>query len=321
MFSLDDAIEKAKATDRIVILKPVSFRSENENDALSPSSEAQRAIAFVDSRVVNLLNLRFVPYYFDVDPIGSQYDERAKTLAERLLPEMRYITSMPTPPLLFMTSEGKMLGHASNFLSAQELLDQLVEILDDQSKRSLTTEEQKTEDPVQRAWLLYKLRKLDDARTTLDKQLSSESYYLQVLIAREKEDWKLMKYAIDMVTDTHRKFDIDVENMLRYWQFRNLSGIKALGDQVGIDNHRYQEAMYYLGLAYYHTNDSTKAINVWRNAIENNRNSAWAFRLDLIQGLVKLNPRQYLSSQDVIPSVLGRTYMCPNGSDDLADQK
>ena len=317
VFSMDEAIETARATNRIVILKPVSFRSSADSDRLSPSSEAQRATSLVDSRVVNLLNRRFVTYYFDMDPLGSQYDERATDLAKDLYPDMRF-SSIATPPLLFMTPERKLLGSASNFLTGQELLDRLVEVLNENPTfAKLTPEEEAVTEPVQRAWLLYELRRLDEAHALLDKQQSSEAYYLRVLIAREQSNWKEMKQAIGMVTDSHRRLDIDVENVLRYWQGRNYEGIKAKGQRVARNNPRYQEAMYYLGLAYYHTDNTDKAIETWTQAIESNPKSAWAFRLDLTQGLVKLDPTQYLSEQDVIPSLLDRRYLCPNGSEDL----
>ena len=137
-------------------------------------------------------------------------------------------------------------------------------------------------------------------------------------IAREKEDWRGMKNAIKMVTDTNHKHYVDVENVLRYWQSNNLEGIKAKCQQISTDNPRYQEAMYYFGLAQYHTGYRESAQATFKKAIDANRDSAWAHRLDLALGLVKLNPNTYLSALDTIPSELGRKYMCPNGIDDLA---
>lgn len=319
VFSLDEAVQKARETNRIVMLKPVSFRSVEGSDQLSPSSETQRSTSFVDSRVVALLNRRFVPYYFDMDEFGFLYDEKASDLARELYPDMRYLSSMPTPPLLFMTPEKKMLGHASNFLSSQELLDRLVEILDENpAYRRLTTVESVVDDPVEKAWIHYELRDLEKSLESLKRTQSSDAYYLRVRIAREQEDWRAMKQAIKMVTDTNHIHYVDVENVLRYWKIRNLEGIKAKCQRIKIDNPRYQEAMYYLGLAQYHTGQKDSSITTWEKAIQHEKTSAWAYRLDLALGLVKLNPDVYLSAQDSIPSVLGRKYLCPNGIDDLA---
>ena len=81
----------------------------------SPNLESLRdEIDKIDSQVVDLLNRRFVPYYYDMDSLGELYDDEATKLAMQLYPDLRYLSSMPTPPLLFMTPEKKFLGYASN---------------------------------------------------------------------------------------------------------------------------------------------------------------------------------------------------------------
>lgn len=317
-FTLDEALSRAAATNRIVILKPVSFRSNRNEDRLSPSSETQRAMSFVDSRVVGLLNRRFVPYYYDMDVAGELYDDEATKLAMQLYPDLRYLSSMPTPPLLFMTPEKKFLGYASNFLSGQELLEKLVQILDDNPfYGQLTQAEKDLEDPLKKARALIELRRLESALETLEGQESSEAWFLRACIAREQQEWLNMKNAITRITDKDLLAEIKVENLIRHWNSKNLDAIRMKGAEVKANNPRYQEAMYYLGLAYFHSGDSVRALDIWENAIQANPKNAWAFRLDLTRGLVKLDPNVYLSSRDKIPSLLGREYLCPNGSDDL----
>jgi len=317
-FTLEEALDRAAATNRIVILKPVSFRSNRESDRLSPSSETQRAMSFVDSRVVDLLNRRFVPYYYDMDSLGELYDDEATKLAMQLYPDLRYLSSMPTPPLLFMTPEKKFLGYASNFLSGQELLEKLVQILDENPYYGqLSQAEKNQEDPIKKARTFLELRRLDDALETLEGQESSEAWFLRACIAREQQEWLEMKTAITRITDADLLDAITVENLLRHWNSKNLEAIKVKAAEVKPQNPRYQEAMYYLGLAHFHSGDSNRALEIWENAIQTNPKSAWACRLDLTRGLVKLNPNVYLSSRDKIPSLLGREYLCPNGSADL----
>ncbi len=321
-FSLEEAIERAKAESKIVLLKPVPFRSVAGSDKLSPSSEAQRAYSLVDERVVNLLNRRFVPYYFDMDPRGSEYDQVASELSLELHPEMRYVSSVPTPPMLLVSPDKKMLGYISNFLSSDEFLTKLVEILEENPPlNQLLKEEKKIEDLVERARVLYQLRRLDEAVEQLEGQQSSESYYLRVVMAREQERWSDMKAAIPLVTDSRRQQDVAVENVLRYWSIRNYEGIKAklVGLHAGMS--RYQEAAYYLGLAWYHTGEKTKAIEIWQAAVEADRETAWALRLDWTQGLATVGPDRYLSPMDKIPSMLNRKYLTPNGNPDIKKQR
>jgi len=244
VFSLEDALQKARETDRIVLLKPVSYRSVEGSSDLCPSAETQRAIAFVDSRVVNLINRRFVPYYFDLEKGGALYDEQAAQLALSLFPEIRFST-MPTPPMLLMTPGGKLLTYCNNFLDGDEFLLKIGELFEEHpSYKELSVTERVETDRVKRAWIHYELRNLDEAVKLLEKQASSEANYLRVLIAREQRNWMAMKKAINLVTDTHRKLDIDVENILRYWTINNLAGIIAKGSGSGRDSRRYQEGMY-----------------------------------------------------------------------------
>jgi len=317
-FTLDEAISLAKETNRIVILKPVSYRSNRNEDRLSPSSETQRALSFVDSRVVDLLNRRFVPYYYDMDTAGELYDDEATKLAMQLYPDLRYLSSLPTPPLLFMTPERKFLGYASNFLSGEELLEKLVQILDENPYYGqLSVAEKNMEDPIEKARALMELRRLPSALETLEGEQSSEAWFLRARIARQQEEWLNMKNAITRITDKQLLAEVKVENLLRHWKSKNLEAIKIKGAEVKPKNPRYQEAMYYLGLAHFHSGDPNRAIEIWENAIQADPKHAWAFRLDLTRGLVKLDPNVYLSSRDKIPSLLGREYLCPNGSDDL----
>ena len=196
----------------------------------------------------------------------------------------------------------------------------MVTVLDENpSFKMLTTEERLIEDPVEKAKLYYDLRQLDKAANLLQHRTSSKANHLRMLIAREQEDWRTMKDAVGKLSESEHIQSAEVENLLRYWQIHNLAGIQTRAPAIKPDNPRYQEAMYYLGLSWFHSSDSARAIKVWSEAIEQDRNSAWACRLDLARGLVMLDPSKYLSEQDKIPSLLGRNYMCPNGLDDLAE--
>ncbi|MGI9519578.1 MAG: tetratricopeptide repeat protein [Pirellulaceae bacterium] len=318
-FSLEEARARATEEGRIVILKPVAFRSSTDSTELSPSTEALRAVSLVDSRVVNLLNRRFVVYYFSMDELSSQYDAQAAALSRKLHPDMRYLASMPTPPMLFMTAEGKMLGHASNFLLPDDLLEYLTGKLDENpAYAQLTPAEKAVEDAVQRAWVHYELRQFESAIELLENQQSSDAFYLRGLIAREQLEWPEMKAAFKMVTDSARLNDIKLDQALRYWELRNFEGIKAHLEGVRPDHPRYQEAMYYLGLAWFHTDDREKALELWEAALRHDRSSAWALRLDWTFGLASLNPDEYLSPTDKPPSLLGRRYLTPDGNPDLS---
>ncbi len=318
-FTFQDAKRIAQDQNKIMMLKPVSARSQSDNDQLSPSAEAWRAGVLVDSRVVNLINRRFVPYYFDMDSLGSEYSKEAVFVAQNACPELRFEAALPTPPVLFLTPEGKLLHQLGNHATADEYLAAMTAVLKENPEYGLLTEQEAAvQDPMEKAWIHYELRQFDEALASIKSdQSSSEAYYLRGVIARERGDWTETRRSFRMVTDVARKRDIMIEEAHRYWAMRNFRSMLTVLDGLTAEHPRYMEGMYLLGLAHYHLEETTRAFEVWERAIKHDPQHSWALRLDWTCGLARLGREQMVLPHERPPSLLGRNYLTPNGNPDL----
>ena len=87
-----------------------------------------RSGPFTDERVIGLLNQRFIPIYFDLSSKSPASDIDARKFVIELQPELGG-SRVPTPPVLFVTADGELLGEVSNYASESEILGALRDVL------------------------------------------------------------------------------------------------------------------------------------------------------------------------------------------------
>jgi hypothetical protein len=314
---LASARETASRDTKILMLIPAAWRSGADSDALSPAVEAFRAGPLVDDAVVRLIQRRFVPYYFELDERGARYDETAAKLAMELCPDLAFPSVMPTPPVILATPEGKLLSTVSVYVSAADFLDSLASaVAQNEPYGELTASEAGLESRTERAQVLHDLRQLDAALEALGDDQSSHAWFLRGAIAQEQERWDEMDAAFKMVTDDNWKNEISVRELYRYWTIRNLDGIRQLAASLAPDHPRHQEAMYYLGLACYHSGDRDEALRVWGDSIQAHPDTAWSLRLDWTRGQAIRGPDAPML-EGPPESLLNRVFLSPHGNPDL----
>jgi hypothetical protein len=316
--TLEDAQSRAATEGRILMLVPSALRTSTASNDLGPATEAFRAGPLVDDRVVRLIQRRVVAYGFDMDRQGARYDEDAAAIAISICPDLKFPSIMPAAPILFITPDGTELGQIDFFCTPDAFLEVLTAVVSGNvAYNELTAAEAALEDPTARARVLYDLRQFDRCLALVEDDQSSEAYFLRGAIARERGEWADMKAAFKMVSDERRKPDIQMHEILRFWEIGNFEGIKSIVTGLNRRFPHYQQAMYYLGLAMYHTGETEEAAKVWEDAILADPESAWALRLDWTRGLAKSGADSPMLSRNSQDSLLKRKYLSPQGNADL----
>ena len=84
---------------------------------------------FCDPQIVSLSNRRFIPFAFDLSNKGGLFDPTARKAVVAVSPELGG-NGVPTPDVLFMTADGKLLARVSNYASEAEFLEVMKHLLD-----------------------------------------------------------------------------------------------------------------------------------------------------------------------------------------------
>ena len=143
-----------------------------------------RAGPFSDARVIGLLNRRFVALYFDLSDRGAAADPAARKFVVAARPRLGG-RAVPTPPVLIMTPDGKVVGETSNYSSTAQVLGALLAALEDHPEYNKPSPaEQAAATPLARARIQLNLQDLEGARKTLAREQSAEAHYLLGHIAR-----------------------------------------------------------------------------------------------------------------------------------------
>ncbi len=318
--SLAAAKDKAQAESKLILLIPSSTRIDTEKGAFGPGLETLRAGALTDTRVVKLINRRFVPYLFDVDSSGERYDEAAAGILFTSIPEMKLATAMPTPPLLAVTVEGVEKGKVNIFLSASEMLSALKDIVTPPGGKGSLTHLEFGLENVEKAIVFYEIRQPELALEQIKDDDSPEANFLRGKIACEAGDWPAMKAAFSKIPDDRFAAEIEIHEIYRSWEIGNFEGIISRVAEIRASQNKFPfaaEAMWYAGLASYHSGNEPAALETWEQITRNFSDTLWGMKADRTRGLVKhgLNKPQMLNRHP--ESLLGKRYLSPFGVHEL----
>ncbi|MGE0432069.1 MAG: hypothetical protein AB7K09_06905 [Planctomycetota bacterium] len=96
-----------------------------------------------ETRVINLLNRRFISFYFNVGRGGQGYDADAAAYIAKVDPRFGG-NAVPTPPVWIFSPEGKLLATIDNFASKDVFFSSLLKVLQDHADYNrVTGDEQK----------------------------------------------------------------------------------------------------------------------------------------------------------------------------------
>lgn len=148
-----------------------------------------RAGPFSDERVVALANRRFVPFYFDLSDAGAAGDAEARKFVVAKRAELGG-RGVPTPPVLFMTPEGEVLGEVSNYATEDQVCAAMCEVLRAHPEWNAPTEAEGAEGPPPaRARIALDLLDLPAARALLAGVAGAETELLRARVARLEGKW------------------------------------------------------------------------------------------------------------------------------------
>lgn len=281
-----------------------------------------RAGPFSDQRVVRLANRRFIPFYFDLSPRGAAGDADATKFVVSKRKELGG-RSVPTPPVLFMSSGGDVLGEVSNYASSEEVLAAMLKMLEEHPEFNEPTEaERAIDDPIARAELLIDLCRYDDAAAALADQENDEAHLLQCYLARLRLDWESLKKHAAEVDDPDLADDVRMERAYAMWAAGEFEALLEHLSKFPQESNRYTEASYYTGLAQYHLGDPEEATRTWGRTITSCAQDPWIYRADwAYSDLQRKGGGRSFSTGGKRVSLLNRIgYMGRGGNPDLKNR-
>ncbi len=267
--------------------------------------------------MINLANRRFVAFYFDLSPRGYAGDAEARSFVVAARKELGG-ASVPTPPLLFMTGEGKVVGEVSNYASPDAVLAKMLSVLKEHPQYDQPTEaEEAIEDPLQRAKLLFELCRYDEAAALLAEHDSDEARYLLCHLARMRSDFDAMEQYASKIDDPVFADDVRMERAYRRWFAGEFQALAAHLTEFPAESPRYTEARYFEGLAHYHQGDTSAADEIWKQTITSCSQDPWIYRADWAYTATRQRGGRF-SSGGPTASLLNRIgYMGAGGNPDL----
>ena len=225
-------------------------------------------------------NRRFVPFYFDLADGGAAGDPDARAFVTSARPEMA-ADGVETPPVLFMTAEGKVLGEVSNFGSTTQALAAMAKVLKDHPEFDAPAPgEAAVKDTIARAELRLELQDLDGASKLLEGRKEDRARYLLGRIARLRGDPKGMAKAFEAVKDPSLLDDVRMERALEAWRTSDIAALAKALAGFPKASRRYTEARYYEGLALFHAGRKDEAMETWKSTITACPQDPWIYRAD-----------------------------------------
>ena len=237
-----------------------------------------RAGPFSDERIVRLVNRRFVPFYFDLSTRGFAGDAAAREFVVAVKKELGN-RQVPTPPVLFMTPDGELLGEQSNYATEEQMLASLLRVLKEHPEYNEPGEDEKrVASAVERARIAVDLQDFAAARKALAGQ--DGAHYMLARLDRFENRWVAMEQHLAAVRDEALADDVRMERAYLLWHLRKYERLaKHLAD-FPKESNRFSEARYYEGLALFHAGRKDDALEVWESTVTGCSQDPWIYRAD-----------------------------------------
>ena len=315
VFPFKQAQARARAKQRLLFIRPLPFGTD-ETGGWDPVSEVMRAGPLSDERVAALVNRRFIAHYFDLSPRGIASDQPARDFVTasrfRLTRD-----SVGAPPVLLMTHDGKVLDEIGNYASADEMLEALVGVLRAHPEFAKPGADEKQHGTrLSQARIAMELQDLDRALKLIKNRNKPEERLLRVKIHRWRGDFEAVAKELPRVRKKSLANEVKVERAHLLWHQGDMETMQKTLEGLSVLHPRYTEARYLEGLAWYHTGDWDKALDIWSRTIRTAREDRWIYRADWAFTQVKQGEDTTSLSQEKSPrvSVLGRIgYLAPKG--------
>lgn len=276
---------------------------------------------FCDPQVVALTNRRFIPFAFDLGFRGGLADKAARKAVVAAEPKLSG-RGVPTPEVLFMTAEGKVLAKVSNYASEEEFLAVMKQVLiDNPEYNKASKEELAATTPLEIGRIAFEINDYPIAKKSLAGLKSDESRLLLSQIARYEGDWTAAETYLSAITAEEWKDDVQMENVRMYITKSEFKKVIKLVDGIPKKSNRYTEAQYFKGVAQSQNGDTKLAIATWKDLITGQKvHDNWIYRADWAY-CQSLGGSGMMSSFGKRTSLLGRIGYMGRNNPDLVKRK
>lgn len=317
--TFQEALERANGEHRLLFLMPDNF-APTENGAFA--HECFRAGPLSDERIAGLLQLRFVPFYFNVYEGAAAYDEQAKAFVARVKKEFgkEEQSFSGGTPILFMTPKGELVGEVGPYMACDDVLAQMLKVLKKNDAYDAPSDVEKTtKDPLVRAQQLLARQDLKQAESLLAKEKSPAALLLRLKVARLSGDWKKHAKLLADLRGDGIEDHAALERALGLCHEQEFAkAVKVLAG-VGDGDERHDEARYLEGVALFRAGQRDQALGVWKTLIEGRPQGPWIYRADWAYVNVLSGDAGASSGSNGgrCPSLLGREFYAGPRNPDL----
>ena len=250
--------------------------------------------------MARLINRRFVPLYFDLNPGGAAGDREAREFVVRARPELAGM-AVDTPPVLIMSPVGKVMAEADNYSTEDQLYETLRRVLREHPAWGRPSEEEeriareaeagRTEAMVSAAEQFLDLGEFDRARAAYERVLER----LPAGPERDRAAYGL-GHALRLAGDLdgmERAFarigrmaanqdDLAIERAHAAFSRGDIAGLRRFlaPFEPRPPAARGAEALYLSALGRFHSGDAKGAEALWRRTIEEFPEDPWVYRAD-----------------------------------------
>jgi tetratricopeptide (TPR) repeat protein len=238
-----------------------------------------RSGPFTDERVVGLLNERFIPIYFDLSVKSPACDADAKAFVTKLKPELGG-NRVPTPPVLFATADGALLGEASNYASESEMLSALRDVLRQHSEYAGPSDGEDRRPRLARARTHHYLGKDEAVIALLSEPRNARENLFMAQVARRAGDLDDAEKVLGELDSSAFADDIALELGLIAFARGDMKTMRVRLAAHSEEGARAPEARYFLGVSLFQLGQHAEARLAWKELVEKYGEHPFSYRAD-----------------------------------------
>ena len=229
---------------------------------------------------MRLVNRRFVPVFFDLSNRGFAGDPKARAFVVKAKPVLGG-RGVPTPPVLFMTPDGKIVAEESNYATTEKFIERLKQVVRDNPEYMRPGKaEQELVILEDRAQVAIDLLDYARARKELVQADSPRACYLRGHLDRLDGKYDSMKKHFAKVGVGELRDDVRMESAHELWAAGKFKELRSALAKFPTKSNRFSEARYYEGLALFHLDKKTEAQALWASTIKGCPQDPWVYRAD-----------------------------------------
>jgi tetratricopeptide (TPR) repeat protein len=259
--------------------------------------------------VIRLINRRFVPLYFDLQPGAPMADAKARKFVTDALEELAG-PGVDTPPLLVMTPDGEVLKQIDNYASEDDCFHGLQDALALDARWQGGTKSEVDValhgDALARAELWIDLGRFERARALLAATPGPEAALRLAHLARLQGDFAAIEPALAKVDEPRFAADVHLERAWLRLHEGRFDEARAAAALVATESPRHSEARYLAGVVEFRDGQRDAALAIWKSLVTSCSQDRWIYRADWAYTQTLDGERRTFTTNDPKRSLLGR---------------